>query len=487
MSGLLKENMIKGIIKNRKMRTELRLTLLVPALLLISSFCMAQCESWVGMANETEISNAHVIYRTSIKSKNYTEAYPSWKIAYDAAPAADGKRTTHYLDGIEIYKDFYKNEADATKKAEYKAEIIKLYDAAIACIENGGVSLKCEDTQECKDQKVGQFLGRKGYDMYYTLNSNYGENLQVLDDAVAKSGVDSEYSVLMPYAAIAVYQFQKEKIDQAKAREIYDIIQKIAEKGKGDSRLGSYYEDALQNANASFKTIERDIFDCAFFKNKWEAGYRAEATPQTAKDLYNQLKLQGCDDSDPLMAELKGAYEKWASAENASRKAEFEANNPALLANKAYKAGDFQGAIDKYREALTTETDASKKAGYHNSIASILFRKMEKYGDARAEARKALDLRPGWGKPLMMIGDMYATGARNCGDAWNQRLAVLAAIDKYNQAKQDPNFVSEASSKISKYRSSLPEKADGHMRGVKDGQSQTVGCWIGENVKVRFQ
>lgn len=487
MSGLSKENMINRIINTFKMRAKLRLTLLIPALLLMANLGISQCESWVGMANETEISDAHVIYRTSIKSKNYTEAYPSWKIAYEAAPAADGKRSTHYMDGIEIYKDFLKNETDATKKEEYKAEVIKLYDQAIACVENGGISLKCGDSQECKDQKIGQFLGRKGYDMYYNLNSNYSENLKVLDDAVAKLGENSEYSVMMPYAAIAAYQFEKGKIDQAKARSIYDIIQKIGEKGKSDERLGSYYVDALKNANASFKPMEREIFDCAFFKTKWEPGYRAEATPQKAKDLYNQLKLQGCDDSDPLMAELKSTYEKWASSENASRKAEYEANNPAILANKAYKAGDYQGAISKYREALSSETDASRKAGYHNSIASILFRKLKKYGDARKEARKALALKPGWGKPLMMIGDMYATGARNCGDAWNQRLAVLAAIDKYREAKKDASFASEASSKISKYNSSLPDKAEGHMRGVKAGQSQTVGCWIGERVSVRFQ
>lgn len=463
-----------------------RLLSLVVATMFLIPLAFSQCESWVGSPNETEASDAHVIYRTAFKSKNYKEAFDSWKKAYEMAPSADGKRTTHYIDGIEIYKSFLKEEADEAKKKEYKAEVIKLYDQAISCIESGGVTLKC-GTDECKKERVGQLLGRKGFDMYYSLNSNYSENLTVLESSLEKTGTQAEYSVMMPLAAIAVYQYKQGKLDADKARMFHSQIQEIAEFGKSDERLGTYYDDALKNANASFKEIEREIFDCAYFKTKWEPAYRNDSSPQKAKDLYNQLKLQGCDDSDPFMAELKGSYEKWAQGVNSQRQAEFEANNPALLASKAYKAGNYQEAIDRYNQAISSESDASRKAGYHTSVASILFRKMKKYGDARAQARKALELRPGWGKPLMMIGDMYATGARNCGDSWNQRLAVLAAIDKYKQAKQDPEFSSEASSKISKYSASLPEKSEGHMRGVKPGQRQTVGCWIGESVSVRFQ
>ncbi len=485
-NGLLKENTIKTKTKYLTMRKTARIMMLLPMGILFSLMSYSQCESWVGSPNETEASDAHVIYRTAFKAKDYKGAFESWEKAYTLAPAADGKRSSHYLDGIEIYKSFLKEESDDAKKAEYKEKIIKLYDEAIQCYESGAISLKC-GTDECLQEKVGQILGRKGYDMYYFVNSKYSANLKALEDGVAKTGAKSEYSVMMPYAAIAVSQFKSGKIDAEKARSIHAIIQEIGETGKSDERLGSYYEDALKNANASFKEIERDIFDCDYFKAKWEPAYRQDPSPQKAKDFYNQLKLEGCEDADPLMTELKKAYESWASGVNAQRKAEYEANNPSILANKAYKAGNYDEAVSKYREALNGETDVNKKAGYHNSIASILFRKMEKFGEARKEARKALELRPGWGKPLMMIGDMYATGARKCGDSWNQRLAVLAAIDKYKQAKNDAEFASEASSKIAKYRSSLPEKAEGHMRGVKPGATETVGCWIGERVTVRFK
>ena len=74
------------------------------------------------------------------------------------------------------------------------------------------------------------------------------------------------------------------------------------------------------------------------------------------------------------------------------------------------------------------------------------------------------------------------------GDDWNQRLAIIAAIDKYQYARSiDSEVAGDANERISKYQSSLPDLSEGHMRGVKEGAKETVGCWIGETVKVRFK
>lgn len=61
-------------------------------------------------------------------------------------------------------------------------------------------------------------------------------------------------------------------------------------------------------------------------------------------------------------------------------------------------------------------------------------------------------------------------------------------MDKYNYAASiDPNVADEAKDKVSRYRASYPMKDEGFMRGVKAGATETVGCWIGEKVKVRYQ
>ena len=80
---------------------------------------------------------------------------------------------------------------------------------------------------------------------------------------------------------------------------------------------------------------------------------------------------------------------------------------------------------------------------------------------------------------------------KSCGDqAWEQRMVILAAIDKYAYARSidsDPEVQEEANNKIGKYSGQKPDKGDVFMAGYKEGSSYSIGCWIGETVKVRVQ
>ncbi len=468
--------------------------LLVMIIASMSQLSFAQCETWLEFDKATQdlATDAHSVYRGFMATENYADAFEPWKQVFDAAPAADGKRDFHYTDGIKMYKSMFDAETDAAKKEEYKKLIVDLYDQCASCYEEQVIKLaKCGDNQDCYNERIGYLMGRKGYDMYYQLNANYSENMEAFQKAVDMAGNNVEYIVFAPYGAIAVYQFKKGLIDKEKTREIHRTLNEIAEYNiANNEKYSAYYKQAIDAMNGSFVEIEKEIFDCDYFKSKYRDAYLDNPSPEGARDLYNLLKLRACptDDSDPFMVSLKKEYETWAAEMNAKKKAEFEANNPAMLASKAYRAGDFNTALSKYREAIAQETDNAKKAKHHFSIASILFRKLKKYNDARKEARTAASLNPSFGRPYMLIGDMYATTARSCGDSWNQRLAILAAYDKYAKAKSvDPNSADEASSKMGKYRASFPMKDDGFMRGVKAGASQKVGCWIGETVKVRYQ
>ena len=200
------------------------------------------------------------------------------------------------------------------------------------------------------------------------------------------------------------------------------------------------------------------------------------------------LKSQGCADTDPVIVKLSEEWKKYANEENARLQKEFEANNPAAAAKAAYDDGKYQEAISKYKQAIAEETDNEKKATMLFAIASIEFRKLSLYSKARSTAMEAARLNPGWGRPYLLIGDMYGKTARSCGDSWNQRLAILAAMDKYNTAKSiDGSVAGEANDRLSNYYGSLPDKSEGFMRGVSEGQTASVGCWIGETVRLRFK
>ena len=59
-----------------------------------------------------------------------------------------------------------------------------------------------------------------------------------------------------------------------------------------------------------------------------------------------------------------------------------------------------------------------------------------------------------------------------------------AAFDKYNKAVSiDPTLANEVSSRKAKL--SFPSQNDKFVRGLNNGDSYRVGCWINESTTVR--
>ncbi len=457
--------------------------------IVFSSFQMyGQCETWTNSPRLEDARNAHSIYRQAMKIEDYSVAFDNWKIAYEIAPAADGKRDYHFIDGAALYKQKFETESDETKKQEYAARSIALIDEAIHCHKQKMIEVNCP-TGDCSMKRIGYLEGRKAFDMFYTFRSSYKEISEVLKNAIEKGGNESEYIVFAPYAEVIVYLFTNNLMSKDEARRIYEELNAIADFNiTNNKRFSAYYDQAKASMNGTFTHIERQIFDCAFFEKKLRPAYEIDSeNPEVIKSILSSLLGQGCTEGDPLHDELAEKWKKYAEEENARLQAEFEERNPQMVAKRLYDEGNYHGAIEKYKEAIATEVDAEKKSNYLFSIASIQFRRLDQVGVARKTALEAASLNPRWGRPYMLIGDMYGSTARNCGDSWNQRLAILAAMDKYSHARSiDPEVAEEANDKLSRYRGSMPSQDEGFMRGLKEGQTVDVGCWIGEKVELRY-
>jgi len=448
---------------------------------------ISQCNSWNDIPEKDAAENAHVIYRQALKTQQYKDAFTNWKIAYTLAPAADGQRNSHFIDGIEIYRELLKNELDETKVKEYKEAISRLYDEAIACYQSGGIAL---DPGMTLDQEIGFLAGRKVYDQFYTLNSPYDQVLPSIYLSLEKSGNKAEYIIFDPASRISVYQYKNGKMTKDQVLDIYSKLSSLADYNIANNKnYSDYYSQSKDLMNSVFAEIEDEIFDCQFFVNKFKYEFEKDSTNLEAiKYSIAVMKKKNCPENEPFLMKMEGIWGKYAAEENARLMAEYEANNPGAAAKKLYDQGDYDGAISKYEEAISQESDPEKKAQYLLGKASVQFRKLGQYSTARSTAYEAAKLKPNWGAPYMLIGDMYGTSARNCGDAWNQRLAIIAAIDKYAYAKSIDSSVSgDATSRIATYSKSLPEQETGFMRGIKEGQKETVGCWIGETVSVRYK
>ncbi|MBK8627582.1 MAG: hypothetical protein IPN86_19065 [Saprospiraceae bacterium] len=175
----------------------------------------AQCENWIGKPTQTDAENAHSIYRQALKAGDYTTAFENWQIAYKLAPAADGKRDYHYTDGVLLYKNMLANVADEKTKAEYHAQITKLYDQAIACYQSKSITTK-NGTEDELNAKIGYLYGRKAYDMFYTINASYDDNMVALDNCIKFAGDNAEYIIMDPYANIIVWEFKEGRLPKQK-------------------------------------------------------------------------------------------------------------------------------------------------------------------------------------------------------------------------------------------------------------------------------
>jgi len=448
----------------------------------------SQCNTWNDSPRKEEAENSHVIYRQYVKDKKpediaaydeetFNTTYNNWKKAYEIAPAADGQRPFHFTDGRKIHKALIKKASDEEKKKEYMETVIRLYD----------------EQAECFPKEAAFLQGRKAFDMFYSPQYGYRQaTMDALAKAIEMGGKKSEYILLEPYGQILVYMFNQGKVEKEKARAIVDELTEIANHNiENNSRYGAYYESAKARMDSHIKKIENDIFDCAYFRDKLMP--QVEENPddlEILKYAFNKLRVQGCDTTEQFMIDLKAQYQKKAAELNAKLEAEFLAKNPGVAAKRAYDDGDYKKAIELYEEAIEKakeEDDQQRQAEYWFGIASIQFRKLNQYSTARSSARKAASLNKDWGRPYMLIGDMYAQTSSSCGkDGYSRGLAVLAAIDKYSYARSiDSEVADEANKKIGIYSASIPSKDDVFMRG-KQGATERVGCWIGEKVKVRF-
>ena len=435
----------------------------------------AQCENWVGSPNMAEAETAHVLYRQEVKNKNYAGAYENWKKAYELAPAADGKRPSHYADGRKILKDMWEKETDDAKKKELADFILKLYDQQIECYKNEAA-----------------LLGFKGYDMFYYFRTPYPTTKAVLKKALDLSKKETSYTVLDPYATIAVYDFTNEKIDKAEAREIHALLMEVADHNiNNGNKYAAQYQQAKDAVVGRFAEIEDNIFDCEYFKPGIMADYKAnENDPTTIENTIRRLKQRACPEDDAFLKEVEANWAKYAAAENAKRKADYEANNPDVMARKMRKAGDYAGALAKYQEAIGTETDPKKLALYHYQSGQI-YNQQKKFSSGMASARKAAEIRPDWGNPHMLMGDLMVGNSSKCGSALQQKGCYMAAIAKYRKAKSvDPSVSDRADEKISRYSSSRyrlsgDDKETAFMQGYKEGSTLKLPC-IGTSVTLRF-
>jgi len=120
----------------------------------------------------------------------------------------------------------------------------------------------------------------------------------------------------------------------------------------------------------------------------------------------------------------------------------------------------------------------------------LYYNNLNNYVKSRQCARNALAIDPNYAKAYLLIGRVYAAGARGCGETSFEKKSVnWLIVDQFVKAKSvtsDPEIIQEANELIGRYSGGFPTQEEGFWDNISEGQTVTIGCWVNESTTVRY-
>lgn len=431
------------------------------------------CRTFADLGNKSEEAlTAFVLYKDQLKAGNFQDAYPLWQKAFRLAPKADGSKTYHYDDGVKIFSDFYQNASTATEKRMWVDSVKFLYQRREKCYGDDGT-----------------LAARQGFDMYYNFKEEVGN--QYIFDLFKKSsdkmGDKLPYFAVNPFAAVIVDMMGDKSLDKETASKyalnLFSAID-YGNKNCGDKCevweiINSYAPDRLEALEGYAQ-----FYDCNYYYSKYYPQFVANKTDCEIIELVGiRLRRGGCSLEEAYMQEINNAYKSNCKEE------EVVVKGPLAEAYDLYRAGKYDEAVVKFDEYLAIETDSEMLGKINLLVAKIYYRDLKNFSKSRKYALEAAKNKSNWGDPYILIGKLYASSGPLCGPGtgFDSQIVTWPAIDKWAYAKSiDSSVSSEADKLISTYRKYMPSIEDIFSRGLKEGASFTVGCWIQESTTVRI-
>ena len=433
---------------------------------------LSSCRKFSDARYPDDAETNYVIYRAALKAQEMDRALQTWRQVYAESPAADGRRPTVYTDGVVFYN--YLIEQHPDRREAYGDTILQLYQEARRCYPGDGF-----------------MAGMQAFDSYYTYpGSATDEEIYALfKESIDTDGPEElQYFVVNPMSRLVVDQFEAGKVDTTEAKEVASALMTRLEKGleecEGEmcdawNTIAAYAPSSLQY----FETV-KGFYDCQYYVDNYYPDFL-----ESPKDLdvivtvYSRLRWADCGDQLPEYQAVAAAYE-----ENRPEVPTTTGGSTLRQAYTALQNGNAREAVKLFEQAGDETDDAERKGRYYLTAAKVYYGNLRNFGQARAMARKSAAADPSSGEPYMLIGTLYASSGPLCGPGtgFDSQVVTWPAIDMWQRAKSvDPSVAGRANQLIGRYTQYMPSKSDIFQRGISEGQSFTVGCWIQETTRVR--
>ena len=353
--------------------------------------------------------------------------------------------------------------------------------------------------------QVANIMGRKGL-LIYTYNKNrYEEAYNVLKNAVALDASQLQGAYIDAYFKSTIDMVNNNKEEKMTIINVYQELSEVLDDNiKVQAENMAQLAEAKANAEESNDTDAIAGFDKQIEKNekniniykgvknnidnlfqpyascddlvKVFAAKMAE-TPDDInllKRITTILDKKECTDSKLFLDASKQLYELEPSPEAAYN-----------IGIKLFKDGK-NGDAAKYFEQATSATNNDRVYRAYRNLA-YCYLNMGAYGKCRDAARRAAAVDPTAGEPYILIGTAYASSANSFSDSkFGGKEVYWVAVDKFAKAASiDPSVAGRANGLAASYRQHFPTTETIFFNDFAEGQSYTVGGWIGETTTIR--
>jgi tetratricopeptide (TPR) repeat protein len=402
------------------------------------------------------------LYDQYYKQRNFSMAVDPWRWMFLNCPLAT---QNIYIHGAVLVKHMYQAETDPIRREALVDTLMMIYDQRIEYF-----------------GREGFVLGRKVADLYQYSPTAVQQQYEISERSIKLEGFDSQADVLLINFQSTVRLVEAGILDATKVVEGYDRAMDIIEYNLINKPQDSIYFMPSRN---NIEILFEPYASCENLVSIFQPRYEANPTdPELLEKITDMLEKSGCTGEELFFNATKALHNLQPTAQSAFLMGRMESNQ-----------GNFAQAINYYEQAVGLyEADESKNYSEERFRANLLmadisYRNLRRFPQARTYALAANKANPNDGRPFLLIGEMYAASASDCGhDEFTKLTAYWAAVDKFLQARDaddDPVVKDRATQLINTYSQYFPNMELIFFHGYDRGQSYRVECWINETTRIR--
>ena len=397
------------------------------------------------------------LYQQDYRQNNFDEAIINWRRVWNACPLSSPNLVPQ---GATMYKYYIDRELDQNRKNALIDTLFMVWEK--------GIELRPEVATTYQTQLMQDML------RYADTPENESKILSLL-----RTNIDTQRERAAPltyvnYMRIRFTQNTERRLSDEELLDDYNTVSEIlteainATNNEEFAKARDLIDDSFINSNAASRENLLRVYGARFDENR--------DNPVFLRRMTRVLSQREYTDSELFENASERLYELNPSPD--------AAYNMAML---FLRRDNFERAIEYFEDAINNESNPFDKARYNHLLGSIMLTRFNRFSDAKRLAQEASRLRPDWGQPYILLANTYASGPRCGTDAFEQAYVFWVAVDKLQRARTvDPEIARTVDPMIRQFSQHFPKREEAFFRNVTEGETVTVGCWIGESTRVRF-